>query len=89
MKVKFGWTGVEGKRKKEGDETIHEKDFANLDVFELSQTFPWRQVFSKEPWLCVTWVTDASWSDCFLWRKSFTFCRGLDMFFPALYASTC
>lgn len=53
MKVEFGGTGVEGKRK-EGDETIHEKDFANLDVFELSQMFPWRQVFSREPQLCGT-----------------------------------
>ena len=44
--VEFGGTGVEGKRKEE-DETIHEKDFANLDKFELSQTFPWRQVFSE------------------------------------------
>lgn len=68
MKVEFGGTGVEGKWK-EGDETIHEKDFANLDVFELSQMFPWRQVFSREPQLCGTWVTDASWRDCFLQRK--------------------
>lgn len=59
-------------------------------MFELSQTFPWRQVFSREPQLlCVTWVTDVSWRDCFLLRKSFTFCKGLGMFIPAPYASTC
>jgi len=59
--VEFEGTGVEGKSKEEGDETIHEKDSANLDVFEISQIFPWRQAFSREPQLlCVTRVRDAS-----------------------------
>lgn len=39
ISVKLLGTGVEGKQKEEENGSTHEKDFANLDMFEQSQTF--------------------------------------------------
>lgn len=37
--MKLEGTGVEEKQKEEENGNTYEKDFANLDLFELSQTF--------------------------------------------------